>query len=109
MRFSNIVQEWFKKEWGGSLLLPDGWFGRPYDNQHSLTSVEESGDDLSLILDRKLFLRFRGLKFVHERGHELVFGPFEELCFEWESYGADAKRQAKEYRTGEAKIVSAPG
>lgn len=109
MRFTNIIQEWFKKEWGGSLVLPDGWFGRPYDNQHSLTSVEESGDELRLILDEKLLLHFTGLKSVQARGHELIFGPFEELRFEWEGFGLGAQREVKQYKTGETTIISAPG
>ncbi len=108
MRFTNVIKQWFKKEWGGSLMLPDGWYGRPYDNQHSLTSVSESEDALGLILDQKLELRFEGLKSVCPRHHELVFGPFDRLRFEWEAYD-DGRRLMKEYRTGEVKIVSPPG
>jgi hypothetical protein len=97
-----------KKEWGGSLMLPDGWYGRPYDNQHSLTSVSESEGALGLILDQKLELRFEGLKSVCSRHHELVLGPFDRLRFKWEAYD-DGRRLMKEYRTGEVKIVSPPG
>lgn len=109
MSFTNTIQRWFKEELGGSLLLPDGWYGRPYDNQHALTSVDETGEALTVILDRKLTLRFEGLKSVEGRKGELVFGPFDKLRFDWETYGTDAKRGTMEYQTGEAKIVSAPG
>jgi hypothetical protein len=108
MSFANTVQNWFKTEWGGSLLLPDGWYGRPYDNQHALTSVKETGEALTVVLDQKLRLHFEGLKSVEARKTELVFGPFDSLRFDWETYGTDIKRGTKEYRTGEAKIVSAP-
>lgn len=106
MKFTNIVQQWFKDEWGGSLLLPDGWYGRPYDNQHSLTAIEETGEMLTITLDRKLTLRFEGLKSVETRKLELVFGQFDKLSFAWEAFGAEGKRGIKEYLSGEAKIVS---
>jgi hypothetical protein len=108
MSFTNTIQRWFKDEWGGSLFLPDGWYGRPYDNQHSLTSVEESTDTLIVILDRKLTLRFEGLKSVEAEKRELTFGPFEKLRFDWESFGTDGKRGTKEYQTGEVKILTGP-
>jgi hypothetical protein len=106
---ADAVQRWFAEELGGSLLLPDGWYGRPHDNQHALTSVDETGEVLTIILDRKPTLRFEGLKSVESRKGELVFGPFDKLRFDWETYGADVKRGTKEYEFGEAKIVSGPG
>lgn len=108
MSFAKTVQDWFKDEWGGSLLLPDGWYGRPYDNQHALTCVEESGDTLTIVLDRKLTLRFEGLKSVKAQKRELTFGPFEKLRFDWESFGTDGGRGTKEYRNGEVKILTGP-
>jgi len=109
MSFKDTIENWFNEEWGGSLLLPDGWYGRPYDNQHALTSIDDAGEVLTVILDRKVTLQFKGLKSVEARKGELVFGPFDKLRFDWETYGTDIKRGTKEYRTGEAKIVSAPG
>ena len=109
MSFTNTIQRWFKEEWGGSVLLPDGWYGRPYDSQHVLTSVDEAGEALTVTLDGKLTLHFEGLKSVEARKGELVFGAFDKLRFDWETYGTDLKRGTKEYRSGEAKIVSAPG
>ena len=109
MRFANTVKQWFEHEWGGSLVLPDGWYGRPYDNQHAVTSIDESGNGLTLVLDQKLTLRFEGLKSVDVRSRELVFGPFAKLRFEWEAYGASGEHGVKEYHTGEVKIVPAPG
>jgi hypothetical protein len=109
MDFTSTIQHWFKDAWGGSLCLPDGWYGRPYDNQHALTSIDESGSTLTIILDRKLTLHFEGLKSVEARKGELVFCQFDKFRFDWETYGADAKRGSKEYRTGEVRIVSAPG
>ncbi|MHB1530020.1 MAG: hypothetical protein ACYCXT_11450 [Acidiferrobacteraceae bacterium] len=109
MLFADIIQQWFKDEWGGGLVLPDGWYGRPYDSQLSLTSVAESGDTLTLVLQKKLTLHFRGVKAVERRNRDLVIGPFDRLRFEWESFGDDGSHGAKDYQSGEAKIVVAPG
>lgn len=106
MNFTPTIQHWFNTEWGGSLLLPDGWHGRPYDNQHALTSVEESGGTLTVVLDQKLTLRFEGLKSVKAQKQELIFGPFEKLRFDWESLGPGEQRGTKEYFAGEVKILT---
>ncbi|MGD9897413.1 MAG: hypothetical protein AB7T14_10115 [Candidatus Methylacidiphilaceae bacterium] len=102
-----MVQQWFKANWGGNLILPDGWYGRPYDSQHALTSVEECGSTLIVVLDHKLTLRFEGLKSVKAQKSELIFGPFERLRFDWESFGTEGTRGTKEYQGGEVKIASA--
>ncbi len=106
MNFVDVIKRWFETEWGGSLLLPDGWYGRPYDNQHALTSVEESDERLVIILDRKLILRFEGLKAVKTEKHTLVLGPFEKLSFDSESLNTDGKLVTKEYQTGEVRILT---
>jgi hypothetical protein len=106
MPFTNTVQQWFKAQMGGSLYLPDGWYGRPYDNQHILTSIDEAGNDFTLTLDHDLVLQFKGLQAVNPTARELIFGPFSKLRFEW---GEDGRRLTKEYDGGEVKIVSAPG
>ena len=108
MHLTKIVQKWFKSQQVGGLVLPDGWWGRPYDGQHSLTAIEESEDTLTIVLDRVLTLRFEGLKSIKTQTSELTFGPFQRLIFDWESFGDDGNRGTREYETGEVKILSAP-
>lgn len=105
-KFQNIIQKWFDDEWGGSLLLPDGWYGRPYDNQHMLTSIEESDNKLTIILDQKLKLCFEGLKSVKTKKQELVFGQFEKLIFDCEDFSSKEQHSHKEYQNGEVKLLS---
>ncbi len=93
----------------GSLLLPDGWYGRPYDNQHTLTSIVESGGALTVVLDSKVTLCFRGLKSVRKAKYDLVIGPFEYLRFDWESFGPGDERGTKEYRSGEIESRGCSG
>src|SRR5687767_8920372 len=108
MSFAHDIQSWFDKESGGSLFLPDGWYGRPYDNQHALTSVEESTNNVTMILDRKLILRFEGLKSVKATRNELTIGPFKLLRFESEGFGMGSAHSIKEYKAGEVKIFAGP-
>lgn len=108
MTFEQIIRDWFDKEWDGSLILPDGWFGRPYDNQHALTLCEESEEKLSLGLDDHLHLTFYGLSDVALEGRDLVIGPFMLLSFEARPYGGGVVKN-KEYNGGAVKLVIAPG
>lgn len=108
MTFVSVINNWFEVEWGGSLVLPDGWFGRPYDNQHALTSCEESEGKMLLVLDDHLRLTFSGLADVEIEGRDLVIGPFDRLIFEAAPFGGGTP-ECKEYAGGVVKMVSAPG
>jgi hypothetical protein len=108
MAYVDVIRRWFAAELGGGLILPDGWFGRPYDNQYSLTSIEEDGTDLAIVLSEHLLLRFSGLNAVTPKGRELVFGAFDKLYFEWMPFGGGSM-QTQEYRGGEAIIAAPPG
>ncbi|MDR7153237.1 hypothetical protein J2W40_000031 [Sphingobium xenophagum] len=108
MSFSGAIESWFDKEWGGGLILPDGWFGRPHDSQHSLTSLAENGDSLTMILDGDITLQFKKLKMVSPSPEELLFRSFDSLRFEWQAPDG-GPQEAKEYTSGEVRIVSAPG
>lgn len=61
---------------------------------------------MTLVLDEKLTLRFEGVRSVQARKGELVIGPFQRLRFDWEDFGDAAKRGAREYSSGEVRIVS---
>jgi hypothetical protein len=106
MSFADVIQRWFKEEWGGSLHLPDGWYGRPYDNQHTLTSVSEYDDTITLVLDEKLTLYFEGLKAVSAQPRALVLGHFAKLRVSRGVFATDEGQVTKEYQEGEVKLVS---
>src|SRR5215213_70194 len=73
MEHGRMIERWFKEELGGTLVLPDGWYGRPYDNVHTLTKLDETADSLTLALDHKLSLHFEGLERVEARAMERLF------------------------------------
>ncbi len=106
MNFKIIIQDWFKAKSGGSLFLPDGWFGKPHDNLHSLTSITEQNDKINIILDDNLKLDFYGLKSVKHEKNTLIFRSFDKLIFEWGEYGNPKKRTSQVYYNGEVKIIS---
>jgi hypothetical protein len=57
------------KPLGRKRAFADGWYGRPYDNQDTLTAIEQCSDKLTIVLDQKLTLRFDALKsIVAEKG-----------------------------------------
>ena len=79
-----------------SLRLPSGWFGRPHDNWHQLTTTDIEGDALLVRLDEKQVLaldaegassegrvlrvsirggRWRWTEYGGEKEHEEVLGP----------------------------------
>jgi len=102
------VEEWFSREWGGSLYLPDGWFGRPYDNQHCLSSFRQINNRTELVLDNHLHLVFHCLERVYDAGRELHFIGFTELEFTWVGYGENSKRKSQtiKYGAGDVKVVA---
>ena len=105
---ATLIRSWFEKELGASLVLPDGWFGRPYDNQHSLTSLTEANGVLELVLDDRLRLRFEGPGSVDVTAEGLIFKGFTNVEFLWRPFGGGAQT-SKTYDAGEVKLVTAPG
>ncbi len=75
------VRAWFRKHGGGTLYLPDGWFGRPYDNIHMLVAVTETPSSLTVVLADGVSLCFEGLKAVATCGNDLVFIGFDRCEF----------------------------
>ena len=104
---SNQVRDWFSRTWGGGLILPDGWFGRPHDNIHRLTDVTEDESSLRIVLDEQLSLTFHGNPSVQDNGKELVIVGYSRLAFDWEEYGSNVPH-ADSYDSGEVKLVAPP-
>lgn len=47
----SALVSWFGGVGGASLKLPNGWFGRPFDNLHRLTAAQVDGNEMVLVLD----------------------------------------------------------
>lgn len=109
MNLEKKIANWFKDTWGGSLVLPNGWFGKPYDNIHQLESISENIDELLIVLDDgHLKLKFEGKPQIEVSKSELVFCSFKCLLFNWIEYGS-SESHSEEYHGGEVKFVAPPG
>jgi hypothetical protein len=60
MSVKATIETWFKRTGGGSMILPDAWFGRPYDNLHVLQGIQESEHGLEIELTGQMSLSFAG-------------------------------------------------
>jgi len=104
MRHKQLIRLWFEREKKSGLILPDGWYGRPYDNLYELESIEESGADISICLVPLLELHFTSVGCVQFRDRDLVISNFSKLRFKW--IGVGTSEGSRTYFSGEVKLVS---
>lgn len=105
----DLVQRWFAKA-GQTLgpILPDGWFGRPYDNLFLLQDVQLDGDVLTVLLSEDTALVFDRLRHVNLDGSELVFEGFCRCSIRWKEYGGVEYRE-QVYDAGQVRLVPPVG
>ena len=101
------IEKWIKKNESFGLKLPDGWFGRPYDNQHKITWMQERPNKLIIELDEQLFLIFTKPTVVEPSGKDLTISGFKQLSFDRQGYG-DMKAHCNLFRSGVVTFVSLP-
>jgi len=88
--------ESFFAQWGGAgLKLPSGWFGRPHDNFHELTSASVTGDTLTLVLDEHMTLALDEPKRATVEGAVLRVEGFTQAAWDWREYGSDAEHHER--------------
>lgn len=91
---------------GASLKLPSGWFGRPHDNFHVLTSVSIVGDALVIVLDERLELRLSRPQRIDVDGPTLRVGGFTGADWKWCDYGTGAEHR-EHFDGGVVEFVAA--
>ena len=101
----DVIQTWFDRELGGSLMLPDGWFGRSYDNIYHLKYITCDNDVITVALDNDISLNFDRLGSVKDNKNELIFDSFKKCSFLWRKDSGSIK---KEFFSGQVKIISSP-
>lgn len=93
------VRGWLAAAEAASMELPDGWFGRPYDNMHRLTwSVQRDGK-LFLELDHQLHLVLAD-PVIGEVSAENLDLRCSQLTFDWREYGSIDRRHVTAYHDG---------
>lgn len=90
----NIWLHALRKESFG-IILPGGWLGRPYDNQHRIKEISVSKNVLTIVFDD-----IRELQIVNPKRYEikkldpnwssLKFLECQEIRFLWVPYGEES-------------------
>lgn len=104
-QFEKTIRNWFSRETGGTLMLPTGWFGRPFDNIHQLTSIAHTDNTLDLVLDGKYNLHFENLCSVQDAENELVFYGFKSFRFFREDHDDNTRTHERSFSDGTVKLI----
>ena len=90
------------------LILPDGWFGRPYDNMMECTSLKQSADGVTITLDEWVRLEVRGgaqARTEHEDDAcRTVVDGFDELVVRYTPIGGSTEVEHR-YDSGDLALV----
>ena len=106
---TTFVRRWFAEaEQALGPILPDGWFGRPYDNLYMLKDVQVAGDVLTVHLSEDTKLVFERLERVYLDDSDLVFDGFRTCALRWKDYGGEEARE-RSYNTGQVRLVPPVG
>ena len=84
------IRHFFERHGVASLRLPDGWFGRPFDNWHQLSEVDLDGETLVITLDDFQVLRVRTIDDVAIDSTTLRISVLDGT-WEWTPYGGPAE------------------
>lgn len=69
------------------LVLPDGWFGRPYDNRLQFTRAEMRGDELRIQFAQEETVILTGDFQVEVTGESLAIRDFSTAEWQWKGSG----------------------
>jgi hypothetical protein len=83
-----VIVEWFDRVHGASLKLPNGWFGRPYDNLHRLTRATFSAGTVIVVLDECQELSISSPGSVSVDPKELRLVNSTRIVWRWVEYGS---------------------
>jgi hypothetical protein len=99
------ISNWFGEARFGGLILPDGWFGRPHDNLHSLTFVMARPAKVLLELDDQQLLVFTDLAIARVENSEIILEQFAQCVFDWQDYGSVIDSHVSVYKEGQVRFV----
>lgn len=73
------IQRWFDRARFAGVILPDGWWGKPYDNLHTLTHATSDRETVTLDFETTFVLVFYDLQRVYEAEKDLILDGFSRL------------------------------
>jgi hypothetical protein len=101
---TTLVARWFSQAGEGGLVLPDGWFGRPYDTFWLLEKIESVDDSLVVTLKGDGILTFEKPSHVSIQDSQLTIEGFLRVVFRWREFGGHQVHENK-YDTGEVRFI----
>ncbi len=99
MSAAESLADWFATALTASVELPDGWFGRPYDNMHRLTWSADRNNKLFVELDGQLHLILADPEVSKNEPGEFEL-RCSQLVFDWRDYGSAGSRHARLFHDG---------
>ncbi len=99
------VREFFGTKGQAGLVLPNGWFGRPYDNLYELNWSGVVEDQLVLKLDNEHSLTLAGPTIATVKPDNLLLSRFQSAKWDWVEYGS-TKRNCDEFFEGEVAFMA---
>jgi hypothetical protein len=105
---TDTIRDWFAHSGGGSLKTPNGWFGRPHNNVHQCTYLEQREGHLLIELDNALLLVIAGDCQVSSSPKDLTVSAFVHAALSWKEYGGD-RMNLEVYSAGEISLIAPPG
>lgn len=89
------------------LRLPDGWFGRAYDNLLTITSIDNVAEEICIEFSGGEKLRVCGTSNVERFENALVITGFTLLEWTWQLYGSTEQKR-KVYSAGKVEFLAPP-
>jgi hypothetical protein len=86
MKSYEIVEHWVSKRSSFYFFLPDGPYGRPFDNQYLVERIEETADGFKIFLSDNLMLHFIGDTKIEDEGCNLLIKNFNRCIFKNNGY-----------------------
>jgi hypothetical protein len=106
MTIPSTIHTWQKATPSFGIILPNAWFGRPYDNQHEITWLEDRKYRLLIEVDEQMLLILtKTPQFeLNVDGKDLVMSNFLRLTFERLAY-SDLSMHTESFDKGELRFV----
>src|SRR5699024_5247068 len=101
------IRSFFDEHPSAGLILPDGWFGRPYDNLLFFTEVEIFEGQLSIKFAQGEVLELTGDLRIDRSEDSLVIQGFSALVWSWKFYGSD-RTERKVFSNGKVEFRGQP-
>ncbi|MCD1125190.1 hypothetical protein LPW36_03970 [Jinshanibacter sp. LJY008] len=82
MNAKELIEKWINGKCSFYFFLPDGPYGRPFDNQYSIEEINIENDGLEIIFSDEIILQFKGQLSVINEGDNLLIHNFTECLFQ---------------------------